>query len=121
MVLANPIYVGRGNANKDQTCSGPPLLLQTGSFCIMAWVGQNHTFIGIRCTHGVFRRGITIQTVIYGADIRFWPTLIMASYLYVNWFVGYELPGSLVTNCLSITACASCCSQGSCIAGAALT
>jgi len=29
----------------------------------------------IRCIHGIFGREITIHTVIYGADIRFWPTL----------------------------------------------
>ena len=42
------------------------------------WVGQNHTFISIysvQCTYGISSRGITIHTVIYGADIRFWPTL----------------------------------------------
>jgi hypothetical protein len=39
-------------------------------------VGQNHTFTGkIRCTYGIFSREITMHTVIYGADIRFWPTL----------------------------------------------
>jgi len=31
----------------------------------------------IRCTYGIFSREITIHTVIYGADIRFWPTLRM--------------------------------------------
>jgi hypothetical protein len=29
----------------------------------------------IRCTYGICSREITIRTVIYGADIRFWPTL----------------------------------------------
>jgi hypothetical protein len=29
----------------------------------------------IWCTYGVFSREITIHTVIYGADIRLWPTL----------------------------------------------
>ena len=28
----------------------------------------------IRCTYGIFSREITMHTVIYGADIRFWPT-----------------------------------------------
>ena len=31
----------------------------------------------IQCTHGILSREITIHTVIYGADIRFWPTLYM--------------------------------------------
>ena len=31
----------------------------------------------IRCTYGIFSREITIQTVIYGVCIRFWPTLHM--------------------------------------------
>ena len=29
----------------------------------------------IRCTYGIFGREITMHTVIYGADIRLWPTL----------------------------------------------
>jgi hypothetical protein len=29
----------------------------------------------IRCTYSVFSREITLHTVIYGADILFWPTL----------------------------------------------
>ena len=57
--------------------SGQPYVYEIkGIFCR---VGQNHTFIGIydvRCTYGIFSREITIRTVIYGADIRFWPTLI---------------------------------------------
>jgi len=42
--------------------------------CNIHKVGQNHTFIGM---YGIFGREITIHTVIYGADIRFWPTLGM--------------------------------------------
>ena len=46
-------------------------------------VGQNHAFIGtyIRCTCGIVSKEITIHTVIYGADIRFWPTqrILMAT------------------------------------------
>jgi hypothetical protein len=38
-------------------------------------VGHNHTIIGIYGVHTVFSREITIHTVIYGADIWFWPTL----------------------------------------------
>jgi len=38
------------------------------------WVVQNHV-IFIRCVYGIFSREITIHTVIYGAHIRFWPTL----------------------------------------------
>ena len=37
--------------------------------------GQIYTYI--RCTYGIFSREITIHTVIYGADIRFWPTLLI--------------------------------------------
>ena len=33
----------------------------------------------IRCTHGIFGRGITRYTVIYGVYIRFWPTLFTAA------------------------------------------
>jgi len=29
----------------------------------------------IRCTYGIFSREITLHTVIYGENIRFWPTL----------------------------------------------
>ena len=39
-------------------------------------VGQSHTFMGMYGVHTVFSKEITIYTVIYGADIRFWPTLI---------------------------------------------
>jgi len=31
----------------------------------------------IRCTYSIFSREITIHTDIYGAHIRFWPTLLM--------------------------------------------
>jgi hypothetical protein len=30
-----------------------------------------------RCIYGIFGRGITRHTVVYGVYIRFWPTLIM--------------------------------------------
>jgi hypothetical protein len=40
-------------------------------------VGQNHTFINIHMV--MFSKKVTIRTVIYGADIRFWPTLRMCS------------------------------------------
>ena len=42
--------------------------------CCVRRVGQNHTFIG---TYGIFSREITVHTVIYGADIRLWPTLFV--------------------------------------------
>jgi hypothetical protein len=44
-------------------------------------VGQNHTFIGIYGVYTVFYfcREITIHTVIYGVNIRFWPTLFMST------------------------------------------
>jgi len=38
-------------------------------------VGQNHTYTYIRWTCGIFCRGITIHTAIYGVYIRCWPTL----------------------------------------------
>ena len=38
-------------------------------------VGQNHIYI--RCIYGNLGREITKYTVIYGAYIRFWPTLVM--------------------------------------------
>ena len=44
--------------------------------CVLCRVGQNHTFIGI---YGIFGREITILTVICGADIRFWPTLVLCN------------------------------------------
>jgi hypothetical protein len=46
---------------------------------VICRVGQNHTFIGryIWCTYGIFSREITIHTVMYGADVRFWPTLVI--------------------------------------------
>ena len=31
--------------------------------------------IYIRCIYGIFGRGITTYTVIYGGNIQFWPTL----------------------------------------------
>jgi hypothetical protein len=36
-------------------------------------VGQNHNYI--RCIYSIFGRELTKYTVIYGAYIRFWPTL----------------------------------------------
>ena len=36
-------------------------------------VGQNHTYT--RCVYGTFGREITKYMVVYGAYIRFWPTL----------------------------------------------
>jgi len=48
----------------------------------------------IRCTYGISSREITIHTVIYGADIRFWPTLsINGSFSLINVGCG----GSLIT------------------------
>ena len=36
-----------------------------------------HIYIYVRCIRGIFRWEVTTYTVIYGAYIRFWPTLIM--------------------------------------------
>jgi len=38
---------------------------------------EPYSYRYIRCLYGIFGREITIHTVIYGADIRFWPTLNM--------------------------------------------
>jgi deoxycytidylate deaminase len=47
------------------------------SFCVCLThrFDQNHIYI--RCTYGIFGREITKYTVIYGVDIRFWPTLLI--------------------------------------------
>jgi len=45
----------------------------TGLFSTISRVGQNHIYI--RCIYGIFGRGITKYTIIYGAYIQFWPTL----------------------------------------------
>ena len=42
---------------------------------ILDRVGQDHIYV--RCTHGIFGREITKFTVIYGAYISFWPTLLI--------------------------------------------
>jgi hypothetical protein len=43
-------------------------------------VDQNHIFNRcIQCIYGIFGREITKNTVIYGACIRFWPTLVFCS------------------------------------------
>jgi hypothetical protein len=42
--------------------------------------------IYIRCVYGIFGREITKYTVIYGAYIRFWPTLaVCIDSLWVPW------------------------------------
>jgi len=38
-------------------------------------IGQNHIYIYIWCIYGNFGRKITKYMVMYGVDIRFWPTL----------------------------------------------
>ena len=54
----------------------------------MRRVEQNHTIIGIYGVHMVllwyFKQEITIYTVIYGADIRFWPTHPICVNTYLN-------------------------------------
>jgi hypothetical protein len=37
-------------------------------------VGQNHIGIIIRCIHGIFGKEITKYIVVYGVDMRLWPT-----------------------------------------------
>jgi len=49
-------------------------LLTTYVLLLTCKVGQNHIYI--RCVHGCFGSEITKYTVIYGVDIRFWPTLL---------------------------------------------
>ena len=43
---------------------------------VRSYVGLART-IYIRCTYGIFGREITKYTVIYGAYLRFWPTLVI--------------------------------------------
>ena len=52
--------------NDDTTCT-------PHTFTYIYRVGQNHIYI--QCVYGIFGRGITIYTVIYGVYIRYWPTL----------------------------------------------
>jgi hypothetical protein len=49
------------------------------AFCTQGWL-KPYIYRYIRYTHGMFSREITIHTVIYGADIRFWPTLHSFTY-----------------------------------------
>ena len=44
--------------------------------CLNSRVDQNHIYIYIRCIYGIFGRGITKYTAIYGVYIQFWPTLL---------------------------------------------
>jgi len=44
--------------------------------CVSMCVGLART-IYTRCIYGIFGREITVYTVIYGAYIRFWPTVYM--------------------------------------------
>ena len=39
---------------------------------------EPYIYMYIRCTYGIYGRNITIQTVIYGVYIRFWPTLCVS-------------------------------------------
>jgi len=60
----------------------PPLLLHASRYTkiqyhIHAYLGLART-IYIWCIYGIFGREITKYTVIYGADIRVWPTLLIA-------------------------------------------
>ena len=48
--------------------------LTTGNAHSEGWP-EPYIYRYIQCTYGIFGREITIYTVIYGADIRFWPTL----------------------------------------------
>jgi hypothetical protein len=60
-------------ARVHQLCCVPALLS-----CVLSWPKPYiHTYI--RCIYGIFGRGITIHTVIYGAHMRFWPTLVVLS------------------------------------------
>ena len=46
---------------------------------ILGWP-EPYIYTYIRCTYGIFSREITVHTVIYGAYIRFWPTLFISEY-----------------------------------------
>jgi hypothetical protein len=48
--------------------------IQYMNICVHSCIGLART-IYIRCIYGIFNREITKYTVIYGAYIRFWPTL----------------------------------------------
>jgi len=60
-------------------CTPPGVAAAISSHAFaMLRVGQNHIIYRyIRCTYGIFSKKITIHTVIYGADIRLWPTVVM--------------------------------------------
>ena len=74
--LALRDFVG-GVARQGQCCSYysfPSVACRN----IYGWP-EPYVFRHIRCIYGIFGREITIHMVIYGADIRFWPTLVILS------------------------------------------
>ena len=76
----SPAASSHGTGDWKQTNQRVPTFLQPRLMAqVICRVGQNHTFIGryIWCTYGIFSREITIHTVMYGADVRFWPTLVI--------------------------------------------
>jgi hypothetical protein len=67
--------------NKELWCHNQPhrwTLVRARSTMVLSFVGLARTMY-IRCIHGIFGREITNYTVIYGAYIRFWPTLLICN------------------------------------------
>ena len=66
------------NAAKCAGCL-PTARINPSSFCtaityVCGWP-EPYIYRYIQCTYGIFGREIIIHTIIYGATIRFWPTL----------------------------------------------
>jgi len=43
---------------------------------VQGWL-EPYIYRYVRCTYGIFSREITILALIYGADVRLWPTLLL--------------------------------------------
>ena len=80
-----PLCVGRvsNGSGHIHRRSGVLELRRCWPWCVHYLKGWPEPYIYryIRCTYGIFNREITIHTVIYGANVRFWPTLIIWVYL----------------------------------------
>ena len=76
MVLTNPTYTLK---LIQLIVLSPLLTLNLASSTNLQGWPQPYIYRYTRCTHGIFSREITIHTVMYGADIRFWPTLQICS------------------------------------------
>ena len=56
-------------------CTFTHMCIHEGECLRMCIRPEPYIYRRIRCTYGIFSRETTIHTVIYGADIWFWPTL----------------------------------------------